>query len=317
MTYSGRGRIAAAPLELTGGLCEVAPADRQPAQAGDRRRVVRDEVEGLLVRGLRGFGIAVGDQQIAEQRSDVGGVLGREAGRVGRLAHGLERPRQVAVQLADVGQARERRQVRGQPDHPLDLGRRFLVAAELDQRVDHDAMRRCVVREGFDRGLAGLEGEGELVAPELEASQTDQGQDVVGREVQCVLESGLRRCVERRIRGLADTLQQGQTEVALRGRVVRIGIDPCGQRLDEGLSWRNRCRSCGRGGRRRGGRGRGCRRRGHRLGREGRGSRRAATRHNEKGGKGQGQSARPREHAVDTGLVTGRMTTIPRGRAPG
>ena len=80
MTYSGRGRIAAARSNCLGGFREVAPADRQPTQAGDRRGVVGHEIERLLVRGLRGVGIAVGDQEVAEQRGDVRRVLRREAG---------------------------------------------------------------------------------------------------------------------------------------------------------------------------------------------------------------------------------------------
>ena len=99
-------------------------------------------------------------------------------------------------------------------------------------------MRRCVVREGFDRGLAGLERQGELVAPELEAAQPDQARTSSGESSRACAEGRLGRCVQRGVGGLADPLEQGETEVALRGRVVRIGLDPCGQRLDEGLGGR-------------------------------------------------------------------------------
>ncbi len=142
------------------------------------------------------------------------------------------------MQLADIGQASQRRQVGGELDHHLDLSSRLLVSPELDQRVDDDAVRRAVVGERIDRGPTGLEREIELMTSELEATQSDQHQDVIRGQVASTLERGVGRCVQRRVGGLADPLEERQTEIALRRRVVWICVDPRGQRLDECLGRR-------------------------------------------------------------------------------
>src|SRR6185503_21044040 len=77
----------------------------------------------------------------AEQRLDVGDVLGRTAAGGDRQAHRVERAGQVAVQLAQVGDARVGGQVGLQVDHALQRARGGAVAAELDLGVDDDAER--------------------------------------------------------------------------------------------------------------------------------------------------------------------------------
>jgi hypothetical protein len=109
-------------------------------------------------------------------------------------------------------------------------------------------VRRAVVGERLDRGLPGLECQGELVPPELQGAEPDQHQDVVGREVAGVRQGGLGRGVERGVGGLADPLEEGQAEVPLGAGVVGIRLDPLGQPVDERLGGRlrgGRCRCAG------------------------------------------------------------------------
>ena len=128
------------------------------------------------------------------------------------------------MQFPDIRKPGQRRQVGGELHHSFDLGRRFVVPAKLDQRVDHDAVCRAVVGEGFDRRLTRIEGERELVASELEPAEPDEHQDVVWRELQGAPECGLGRGVQRRVGGLADPLQEREAEIALRGRIVRVRL---------------------------------------------------------------------------------------------
>ena len=70
-------------------------------------------------RRLGGADPAAGELQVAQQRVDVGAVLGRPAAGGDGEAHRLHGAGQVAVELADVGDARERGEVGLEVDHAL------------------------------------------------------------------------------------------------------------------------------------------------------------------------------------------------------
>ena len=88
----------------------------------------------------------VRDEQVADEGGDVGRVLGGQTRRRRGLLHRLQRPGEIAVELADVRQPGERGEVRGEGDHPVDLGRGLRVAPELDEGIDEHAVCRRVAR---------------------------------------------------------------------------------------------------------------------------------------------------------------------------
>ena len=154
MTYSGSGRMSAARWNNEIAVVEVAGTDRQPALPRERGGMGGHEREGTRVGIGGGLRVAGGDQQVAEQRIDEGDVLGREARRRGSLLHRAQRDVELAMQLRDVRDAGERREVG--PDREHLGGRRVgvVVAPELDERIDDDRPRRGKVRRHGD-GLRG------------------------------------------------------------------------------------------------------------------------------------------------------------------
>ena len=69
MTYSGSGRTSAARSNSAIAVVEVARADRQPAQPGQRRGVVGTRSRARLVgSGASRRGSPVVDEQVAEER---------------------------------------------------------------------------------------------------------------------------------------------------------------------------------------------------------------------------------------------------------
>ena len=298
-----RGR----PLELSGGLCEVAPADRQPTQAGDRRGVVGDERRAPSRTRLRASsGSPLATSRLPSSAVTYAVFSGARPGDAAAWRIASRAPGEVAVELADVRDAGERRQVRGQPTIRFDLGRRLRVAAELDQRVDDHAVRRRRSPGRLRRGLAPVSrAAANSWRPSWSPPSPTSARMSSGASSRAAARAVLGRGVERRVGRLADALEQGEAEVPLRGRVVRVRRRrvPAATRSSD-LGRRKGCRAADAVGAAEaagvgigavvGG--------GHRRpGRERRRSRRATTRHHEEGGKGQGQSARPREHAVDTG----------------
>ena len=82
---------------------------------------------------------------------------------------------------------------------------------------------------------------GELVLAQQDATETDQRQRVIGAQPAGRLERGLGGRVERRVCGLADSLQQREAELELRLAVVGVVGDASGEELDQGLGgWRRR-----------------------------------------------------------------------------
>ena len=212
-------------------VVEVAGPDRQPALARRATGHGRARARGRARRRRRRRRVAGGDEQVAEQGVDERDVLGRQARRRGSLLHRGQRDVELAVQLGEVRDAGERRQVGADREHLGGCRVGVVVAPELDEGIDDDRPRRGEVRRHGDRLAAGLERLGELVLAELEA--TDPGQDlgVVGGEPAGGLERLVGRRVERRIGRLADPLEEGEPEVALGVRVGRVGGD---ERLEPG-----------------------------------------------------------------------------------
>ena len=79
--------------------------------------------------------------ELADQGQRERRVLGRGAGCRGRPLHRLERTRQVTVQLADVRQPGEAREIRRPGDQAIDRIGRLVVPTQLDQGIDDDGGR--------------------------------------------------------------------------------------------------------------------------------------------------------------------------------
>ena len=295
MTYSGSGRIAAARSNWRCGLGEVAAADGQPTQPRDRWRVVRHEREGAprtrppLRRRRR------------SRRGGCPGATSRTRCSPARVPASAAASRIASSAPAGRRAARGRRT--GEParagprDSAAIPSTSSLASSYRPSSTSASTTTPCaatVVREGRDCIPAGLEGMGELVAAELESAETDEHEDIVGRQLASVGQRRLRRGVQRGVRGLADALQEGEAEVALDAWIVGVGGGARAQRLDERLGRREGGDRTGRDGwTSRRGRARRtgpvCRRRGGDRRRHGGRRRRTARRGEQHGGEGQGQ----------------------------
>ena len=189
------------------------------------------EREGPPVRVRGSVGIAGVDEQVAEQRIDECHVLRGEPGRGGGFLHRAQRDIELAVQFRDVRHSGQCREVGPDREH-LRGGRVGLVVApELDEGIDDDRPGRGKVRRQRDGRAAGVQCLGETVLGELQSADPGQDQGVVGCQLPGRLEGFARRCVEGRIGGLADPLEERETEVAVRAGVGRVGGD---ERLEPG-----------------------------------------------------------------------------------
>ncbi len=105
-------------------------------------------------------------------------------------------------------------------DHPLDGSVvASVVPTELDQRVDDDAVRRRRSPANASTAASPVSSaSANSCLPSWRPPSPTSDEGVVGRELEGVPEGGLGRGVERRIGGLADPLEEGEAEVALRGR---------------------------------------------------------------------------------------------------
>ena len=122
------------------------------------------------------------------------------------------------MQFRDVRDTGQRREVGPDREH-LPGGRVGLVVApELDEGIDDDRPGRGKVRRQRDGLAAGVQRLGEPVLGELQPADPGQDQGVVGCQLPGRLEGLARRCVEGRIGGLADPLEEREAEVAVRAR---------------------------------------------------------------------------------------------------
>jgi hypothetical protein len=216
------------------------------------------------------------------------------------------------VEFRDIRDTSQRREVGPDGEH-LPGGRvGFVVTTEFDEGVDDDRPGGREVRRHGDGVATGLQRLGELMLAELQAADPGHDEGIVGGQPLGRFERRRGRCVEGWIRGLADPLEERETEIALGVRVSRVG---CHERLEAGdlgdgrrgrggsgcRGWTRKVRSgevhqrawrCG------GGRARRRRWRGPRGASGGQQHER----------EGHGQPARPGVHGLGTGRSAARMT---------
>ena len=242
--------------EATDRAGEVAARGLDLRQPDLGRRMVRQHEQRLAIRDRGRAEVAAGELEVAEQRLHVGRVLGRPAaGRDGELHRG-NRAAQVAVQLAEVGDARVGREIGAAVDHLLQRAAGRAVAAELDERVDEDAVRLRDV----GRGAAGRErvaqARAEVVARGLERGALGQRAGVARGEVERAAQDRVGADVVRRVAGLADLLRVRVREEDVAVGAARVGAHGRLEDPDALVGRRARGRRIGRGAQRRGVRGR-------------------------------------------------------------
>ena len=213
--------------------------------------MVGHDRESGFVGVARLVGLAGMDEEIAEERRHVGAVLGRECRRLAGLPHRRDRAIDVAVQLAQVGETGERREVDAEPDQLLARHDGFLIAPKLDERVHLD-------RLGGDEGgchreslVRRLQRGSELVPPQLETTEPDENERVAGCKGGGSRQGFLRLAVEGRIGQLTDPLQKAEAQIAESDGVVGVCGDAGAKGRDVGGRSTDSARGGGRGRRRR------------------------------------------------------------------
>ena len=144
----GQRQPLGGPTQADGGSPQIAVRRVSSCESNHPGREARQRPQRGGVGQPRGLHAAALQLEVAQQHLDVGHVLGRAAGG-DRQPHRLDRPRQVAGQLAVVRRARVRREPRLGVDQPLDQALRVAVAAELDRGVGDHGQRPCQL--GRDR----------------------------------------------------------------------------------------------------------------------------------------------------------------------
>jgi hypothetical protein len=197
------------------------PRDRRPQPAagdvglrepGLGGRVVGHRRQGAAVVANGGVDLPDLQLEAAEQRAHVGVLLGDGAAGGDRRAHRAQSARQVAVQLAEVGDARVGGEIGLAIDHLLQRAAGLVVAAELDERVDERAERLVDHRRGGPRPLGVGQARAEVVARELERAELGQGARVAGLQREGAAHGALGADVEAGVTGLAHLLQVGAGE---------------------------------------------------------------------------------------------------------
>ncbi len=241
-TYCGSGRRSTTPLQATDRAGEVAARGLDLRQPDLGRRMVRQHEQRLAVRDRGRAERAARELEVAEQRLHVGGVLGRPAAGARRPAPS-RRPLRAGRRAAR-GSRRRARTPRGRGwRSTISCSARpaGAVAAELDERVDEDAVRLGDVGRGAARG--------ERVAQARRGSRGARASSEA-RSVSAPGSPGAQRgargagprparSVVRRVAGLADLLRVRVREqrLAVGAARVRRARSP-GGRGCAGRSWR-------------------------------------------------------------------------------
>ena len=193
---------------------------RDGGQAGQCRDVAGEAGERRAVR-VRGLGEQPAlELEVAQERLHVGAILGDVAtGRDSSLRR-CGRACEVTVQLAPVGHARVRGQVRLGVDPLLERAVGLTVAAQLDQAVDDDCVRSNDVGRQQARLRAKRERGAEVVAREGELAGDHGRLDALRRQLESRRQHAVGPRVERRIARLADLLQVRLAELGVAGRVA-------------------------------------------------------------------------------------------------
>ncbi len=144
-------------------------------------------------------------------------------------------PARVAAQLSRVGDARIRREIGLQRDHPLEGGKGRPVASQLDLGVADDAERPR--RVGGERAGLAPEHESlpELVADQRQVAEPERGGRVSRGGGERSPQRGLRARQVARIARLAPAQLVGEPERRERCRVVRRLLQRCFQPRDRRL----------------------------------------------------------------------------------
>ena len=206
-----RDRLDRAPLELD------RTAEPPPRRLESRQRVESGCIAGTCgerepVEGCGASCAADRPVQLSEldRRPGVGlGTAGR--GVQGEL-HGVDRGRDVAAELPRVGDACIRRGVGLQRGHPVESCERGVVAAELEQCIAEDAVRRGRARCRGNRAAGERKRVAEAVAGERDAAEPGECLEVLRLELHGPAERAVGAGDVRRVAGLARPLRVGEPE---------------------------------------------------------------------------------------------------------
>jgi len=156
------------------------------------------------------------------------------------------------VELAEVGDARVGGEIGAAVDHLLQRAAGGLVAAELDKRVDEDAVRLGDVRGGPARGQSVAQARAEVVARGLERGALGQCAGVARGEMERATQDRVSAHVVRGVAGLADLLRVCVREQDVAVGAARVGAHGRLEDPDALVGRRARGRRIGRRAQRRG-----------------------------------------------------------------
>src|SRR5215207_2389705 len=223
------------------------PAGRvDPREAGLRRRVPGHGRERGTVRRPRRRRPPARQLDAAEQRMHRGRALARRSAGVDRAPHRGGRAGEVAVQLAQVGDAGVAGQRRLGVDHPLQHALGGAEAAELDERVDERRIRCERARPRRASAPREPQRATEVVAREREPGARDERVRVAGAPRKRRAQQLVGARVEARVADLARLLQVRGRERDARGDVARSGARGGLQPRDLRVGGRGRSRRRGR-----------------------------------------------------------------------
>jgi len=202
------------------GTGHVAAGGQHLRLAGEREHVAVDPLQRVLVRALGRDQVVLREVQVSELHLAPRGPFGARRAGLDRTTHGVDRAVKVAVELAEVGHARVRGEIRAEIDHPLCRIRRLAVAAELDIRVHEDAVDSGPSGRRGLRDETPMQGGGEIVARERQTARHDGDVGVERRELAGSLEQ--RGClrVQRRVVRLAHAHEIRRGERGHQPRIV-------------------------------------------------------------------------------------------------
>ena len=150
--------------------------------------------------------------QLSELDRRPGVGLGTAGRGIQRELHGVDRRRDVAAELPRVGDACIRRGAGLQRGHPVERCERGVVAAELEQCIAEDAVRRGGARCRGNRPAGERKRVAKAVAGERDAAEPGERLEVLRLELHGPAERAVGAGDVRRVAGLARPLRVGEPE---------------------------------------------------------------------------------------------------------